>query len=118
MYLRHSTIRKNGKTRTYWRLVRSVRVGYRVKQKTVAQLGELDAEGCAKASALAEHFLGPKARQRELFEDRTSVKPAKVHIGKVCVERRPGGRGNAPDIRAGRAWACWASVGAEKNAGG
>jgi hypothetical protein len=27
MYLRHSTIRKNGKTHTYWRLVRSVRRG-------------------------------------------------------------------------------------------
>ena len=45
MYLRHSTVTKNGKTHTYWRLVRSVRVGRKVRQETVAQLGELDAQG-------------------------------------------------------------------------
>ena len=27
MYLRHTTVTKNGKTHTYWRLVRSIRVG-------------------------------------------------------------------------------------------
>ena len=37
MYLRHSTIRKNGKVHTYWRLVRSVRRNGRVVQETVAQ---------------------------------------------------------------------------------
>jgi hypothetical protein len=26
MYLRHTTLRKDGKTHTYWRLVRSVRL--------------------------------------------------------------------------------------------
>ena len=88
MYLRHTTIKKNGKTHKYWRLVRSVRVGNKVRQETVAQLGELDAEGRAKASALAKHFLGPRARQRELFEDdRAPVKPLKVHIDRVRVER-------------------------------
>jgi hypothetical protein len=45
MYLRHSTVTKNGKTHTYWRLVRAVRVGRKVRQVTVAQLGELDAKG-------------------------------------------------------------------------
>ena len=30
MYLRHSTIKKNGKTHTYWRLVKSERVGNKV----------------------------------------------------------------------------------------
>jgi hypothetical protein len=39
MYLRHSTVTKNGKTHTYWRLVRSVRIGTKVRQETVAQLG-------------------------------------------------------------------------------
>ena len=43
MYLRHSTVTKNGKTHTYWRLVRAVRVGRKVRQVTVAQRGELDA---------------------------------------------------------------------------
>ena len=49
MYLRHCVRRKNGKRHTYWRLVRSVRRNGKVIQETVAQLGELDAEGRAKA---------------------------------------------------------------------
>ena len=53
MYLRHTTVRKDGKTHTYWRLVRSVRRNGKVYQETVAQLGELDAEGRAKATALS-----------------------------------------------------------------
>jgi hypothetical protein len=44
MYLRHSTIKNDGKDHTYWRSVRSVRVGGKVRQETVAQLGEVDAE--------------------------------------------------------------------------
>ena len=44
MYLRYTTVRKNGKVHKYWRLVRSVRLGSKVRQQTVAQLGELDAE--------------------------------------------------------------------------
>ena len=36
MYLRHTTRKKNGKVHRYWRLVRSVRVGRRVIQQTVA----------------------------------------------------------------------------------
>ena len=47
LYLRHSIRRKNGTTHTYWRLVRSVRRGGKVVQETVAQLGELDAQGRA-----------------------------------------------------------------------
>ena len=58
MYLRHSTVRKDGKTHTYWRLVRSVRRGRKVVQETVAQLGELDGEGRAKATALARQITG------------------------------------------------------------
>ena len=53
MYLRHTTVRKNGKTHSYWRLVRSVRRGRKVVQETVAQLGELDAQGRARARSLA-----------------------------------------------------------------
>ena len=87
MYLRHTTITKRGKQHTYWRLVRSVRVGRSVRQETVAYLGELDADGRAKASALAEHFLGKRAHQRDLFEDHTHVEPLKVHVDKVRVER-------------------------------
>ena len=45
MYLRHSIRKKDGKVHCYWRLVRSVRVGRRVVQQTVAHLGELDEQG-------------------------------------------------------------------------
>ena len=59
MYLRHSVRRKDGKTHVYWRLVRSVRRNGKVVQETVAQLGELDAKGRAKAKALARQITGP-----------------------------------------------------------
>jgi hypothetical protein len=42
MYLRHTTRKEDGKVHRYWRLVRSVRVGRRVIQQTVAHPGELD----------------------------------------------------------------------------
>jgi transposase len=67
VYLRHSKVRKDGKTHTYWRLVRSVRRNGKVVQETVAQLGELDAQGRAKAKALARQITG-RGDQRELFE--------------------------------------------------
>ena len=51
MYLRHATVRRGGKTHTYWRLVRSVRIGRKVRQETVAPRGELDAQGQLAARA-------------------------------------------------------------------
>lgn len=66
MYLRHTTRRKDGKVHTYWRLVRSVRVGRKVVQQTVAHLGELDAQGRARAKALAHAILGTR-EQSDLF---------------------------------------------------
>jgi hypothetical protein len=58
VYLRHSTVRKDGKTHTYWRLVRSVRREGKIRQETIAQLGELDGQGRAQAHALARHMTG------------------------------------------------------------
>ncbi len=71
MYLRHSRIRKDGKTHTYWRLVRSVRRHGKVVQETVAQLGELDAEGRAKA----------RARARTITGRRPAVRPGGAGVG-------------------------------------
>ena len=68
MYLRRSTVKKDGKAHTYWRLVRSVRRGNKVVQQTIAQLGELDARGRAKAKHLAQKITGRKSGQRDLFE--------------------------------------------------
>ena len=82
MYLRHSTRRKDGKAHTYWRLVRSVRHGSKVRQETVAHLGELDAQGRARAQALARHITG-RNEQCELFEDRA---PTAARI-EVCLDR-------------------------------
>ena len=87
MYLRHSTVKRNGKTHTYWRLVRSVRKGRKVRQETVAYLGDLDAEGRARASALAKHFLGERADQLDLFEDRRTLPVVRVRTNDVRVER-------------------------------
>ena len=67
MYLRHTTVKKGGRTHTYWRLVRSVRHGRKVKQQLVAHLGELDSEGRARAAALARHMMGT-CEPGELFE--------------------------------------------------
>jgi transposase len=87
VYLRHSRIRKDGKTHTYWRLVRSVRRHGKVVQETVAQLGELDAEGRAKARALARTITG-REEQRELFEDAAGEAPAvPVRLHQVRLER-------------------------------
>ncbi len=87
MYLRHSTVKRNGKARTYWRLVRSVRQGGKVRQETVAFLGDLDAKERAKASALAKRFLGKRGDQLEFFEDRSEVEPLPVRLKEVRVER-------------------------------
>jgi hypothetical protein len=66
MYLRHTTRVKDGKVHTYWRLVRAVRMERKVVQQTVAQLGELDAEGRARAKALARTITGER-EQADLF---------------------------------------------------
>lgn len=87
MYLRHSTVRKDGKTHTYWRLVRSVRRGGKVSQQTVAQLGELDAQGRARAQALARQITG-RAEQFDLFEDRSPASSSvEVRLDRIRLER-------------------------------
>jgi transposase len=86
MYLRHTTVTKNGKAHTYWRLVRSVRVGDKVRQETVAQLGELDAAGRVRARALAEAIVGLE-RQPGLFDDPAPAEPVIVELHRFRLER-------------------------------
>jgi transposase len=97
MYLRHSTIRKDGKSHTYWRLVRSVRYGRKVRQETVAMLGELDAEGRLKARSLARQLCG-KAFETDLFEEDLPAEPIPARLDRIYLER---GR------RFGDAWLAW-----------
>ena len=89
MYLRHTTRRKDGKTHVYWRLVRSVRRGRKVIQETVAQLGELDAEGRARAQALARSISGSSAElaQGKLFEPDLPGAAVAVKLDRVRLER-------------------------------
>jgi len=86
MYLRHTTIRKHGKAHRYWRLVRSVRVGRRVIQQTVAQLGELDAHGRVAARALARRLIGAP-EQTALFDDGSEHLTVPVRLKGVRIER-------------------------------
>jgi transposase len=97
MYLRHSIRRKDGKTHTYWRLVRSVRRGSRVFQETVAQLGELGASERRRARGLAREITG-RAEQRELFEAEPLAEVARVRVGEVRTE-------NSRDF--GEVWLGW-----------
>jgi transposase len=97
MYLRHSTVTKNGKTHTYWRLVRSVRVGRKVRQETIAQLGELDVKGRIAARHLADSLVGVE-RQSGLFDEDLPTAPVTVVPSRLRLER---GR------RFGDVWLAW-----------
>lgn len=92
MYLRHSTRHKDGKTHVYWQLVRSVRRGRKVVQETVAQLGELDAEGRARATLLAREMTGrtDERRQGSLFDVPQPDEAVKVRLTAVRLERSRG----------------------------
>jgi len=67
--------------------VRSVRRNGRVVQETVAQLGELDAQGRARAKTLARQMSG-RADQKQLFEsDEGREEARRVRLDQVRVER-------------------------------
>ena len=88
MYLRQKRIRKNGKTHTYWLLVRSVRVGGKVRQEVVATLGKLDAKGQSRAKAYANKLTGRRMHP-SLFEpsDELACDLESVKVKAVRIER-------------------------------
>lgn len=86
MYLRHTTRHKDGKVHTYWQLVRSVRVGRKVVQQTVAHLGELDAHGRARAQALARSITGA-CEQPDLFALPAEADAIPVQLDRIRLER-------------------------------
>src|SRR3989442_2322050 len=86
MYLRHTTRRKDGKVHRYWQLVRSVRVGRKVVQQTVAPPGELDAHGRARAKALARAITGER-EQPELFIADDADETIPVRLTRIRLER-------------------------------
>src|SRR5450759_764434 len=86
MYLRYTIRKKDGKVHRYWRLVRSVRVGHRVIQQTVAHLGELDEHGRIEARALARRLIGVP-EQAQLFDDDSGHLTVPVRLKSIRVER-------------------------------
>ena len=86
MYLRHTIRKKDGKAHCYWRLVRSVRVGRRVIQQTVAHLGELDEHGRIEARALARRLIGAP-EQAQLFDDGSERMTVPVRLKGIRIER-------------------------------
>jgi transposase len=86
MYLRHTIRRKDGKVHRYWCLVRSVRVGRRVIQQTVAQLGELDERGRIEARTLARQLIGAP-EQAQLFNDGSDDLTVGVRLKGIRIER-------------------------------
>lgn len=91
MYLRHTTIKKDGKVHRYWRLVESIRIGSRVIQRTVAQLGELTKLEQKRAQSLARKLVG-EPEQMPLFDDgcRDVAVPVKLKGIEVKRSRRFG----------------------------
>jgi transposase len=86
MYLRHTIRKKDGKVHRYWCLVRSVRVGRRVIQQTVAHLGELDEHGRVEARVLARRLIGAP-EQAPLFNDGSEHLTVPVRLKGIRVER-------------------------------
>ena len=86
MYLRYTTRKKDGKVHRYWRLVRSVRVGRRVIQQTVAHLGELDEHGRLEARALARDLIG-EPEQARLFDEGSAHLTVPVRLKSIRIER-------------------------------
>jgi transposase len=86
MYLRHTIRKKDGKVHRYWCLVRSVRVGRRVIQQTVAQLGELNEHGRIEARALARRLIGAP-EQAPLFDDGSEHLTVPVRLKSIRIER-------------------------------
>ena len=85
MYLRYTMRKKDGKVHRTWRLVRSVRIGRRVIQQTIAHLGELDEAGRLRARALARALIG-EPEQADLFDDGTHSQTVGVRLKGVRIE--------------------------------
>jgi len=87
MYLRHTTRKKDGKVHRYWTLVRSVRIGRRVIQQTVAHLGELDEQGRFEARALSRALIGTPEQSALFDDDQDYESMPLVRLKAVRIER-------------------------------
>lgn len=94
MYLRYTTRKKDGKVHRTWRLLRSIRVGGRVIQQTVAHLGELDRAGRLRARATALRMRSSPC----CGVARGPIRMALAAVGLVVGKRRGG---HAPWLSSG-----------------
>jgi transposase len=86
MYLRYTTRHKAGKVHRYWTLVRSVRIGRRVIQQTVAHLGELDEHERIEARSLSRQLIGAP-EQGQLFDDGSRDVAVPIRLKGIGIER-------------------------------
>lgn len=85
MYLRKCYRTKNGKRHAYWALVESYRTARGPRQRVVAYLGEMDAEGRVGVQEAAEGK--SRNRQKSLFEPAVELEWVEVDLRGVRVER-------------------------------
>ena len=83
MYIRKTTIHKDGKTHYYWALVESYRTERGPRQRVVAWLGEMDEAGRLGIERMAE---GNSAHQPNLFEETREPEWVEVDVKGVRVE--------------------------------
>ncbi|MFH1624624.1 MAG: IS1634 family transposase [Pseudomonadota bacterium] len=82
MYIRKTTIHKDGKAHHYWALVESYRTERGPRQRVVAWLGEMDKAGRLGVEHAAE---GTAAFQQHLFEE-TEPEWVEVDVKRVRIE--------------------------------
>jgi transposase len=82
VYIRKTTIYKDGKTHHYWALVESYRTERGPRQRVVAWLGEMDEAGRLGVERVAE---GASGFQQDLFE-RTEPEWVEIDVNRVRVE--------------------------------
>lgn len=83
MYIRKTTIHKDGKIHHYWALVESYRTERGPRQRVVAWLGEMDEAGRLGVERVAE---GTAGFQQNLFE-KTDPEWVEIDVKRVRVER-------------------------------
>lgn len=80
-----------GRAKHYWALVRSVREGSRVRQETIAYLGNLDAKGVKRANSVVAKIFGKKASEASgLFDGQSEdaeVDVSTILLKSIRVER-------------------------------
>jgi transposase len=82
VYIRKTTIYKDGKTHHYWALVESYRTERGPRQRVVAWLGEMDEAGRLGVERVAE---GTPGFQQNLFE-KTEPEWVEIDVNRVRVE--------------------------------